>query len=79
MNVEQIMVAKQSQPFRAFRVVMSDGRSYLVKHPDFIARSPLNDTVIVFHDDGTWSALDVYQMNEIKIEPPPPVASAKAP
>ncbi len=71
MNVEQIMVAKRSQPFLPFRVVMSDGSSYLVRHPDFLARSPLDDTIIVFHKDGTWSALDVYQMTEIKFEPAP--------
>ena len=36
-TLEQVRDAMHRQPFLPFTVHLVDGRSYLVKHPDFIA------------------------------------------
>ena len=42
--MNQVQAAMHSQPFRAFTVHLNDGRSYLIKHPDFISYSPHRTT-----------------------------------
>ena len=36
-TVNQIRAAMHAQPFRPFAIQMADGRSYVVRHPDFVA------------------------------------------
>jgi hypothetical protein len=54
-TVEQIRKAMQSQPFRPFTVYLVDGRTYTVKHPDFIAvpSSPRGREFVIYDDQGS--------------------------
>jgi len=70
MRVEQLLSAMFAQPFRPFTIHMGDGRSFLVKHPDFIARSPSGRTVIVYVDDESHSILDMLLVTELEVHPP---------
>jgi hypothetical protein len=52
---EQVRDAMQAQPFRAFTVLLVDGRSYTIKHPDFIAvpSSPRGRELMIYDDQGS--------------------------
>ena len=69
MIVEQLKSVLHSQPFRPFTIHMGDGRAFLVKHPDFIARSPSGRTVIVYGDDESHSILDMLLVTELEVHP----------
>jgi hypothetical protein len=70
MTVEQLVSTMHAQPFRPFTIHTGDGRSFLVKHPDFIARSPSGRTVIVYGDDESHSIVDMLLVTELEIHPP---------
>ena len=37
MRYQDLFDFKRAKPFRPFRIVMNDGHSYDVRHPDFVA------------------------------------------
>ncbi len=55
-----------SQPFRAFTVHLNDGRSYLIKHPDFISYSPNNREMTV-HDEQVEHYIDMGNDSEVHV------------
>jgi hypothetical protein len=69
MTVEQLNNVHHARPFKPFTIRMADGRSFLVKHPDFISRSPSGRTVIVHNDDDSYNVLDVLLMTELEVHP----------
>ena len=42
----------RSQPFEAFEIHLSGGRSYVVEHPDFAMRTKDNQTLHIAVDDS---------------------------
>jgi len=70
MTVEQLKNVMHAQPFQPFTVHMGDGRSFLVKHPDYIARSPSGRTIVIYNDDESSSILDMLLVTELEIHPP---------
>ena len=69
MTVEQLKTVQHAQPFRPFTIYMGDGRSFFVKHPDFISRSPSGRTIIVHGDDDSFSVLDMLVVTELQVHP----------
>ncbi len=67
MTVEQLNNVHHAQPFRPFTVRMADGRTFLVRHPDFISRSPSGRTLIVHGDDDSFSILDLLLVAELEV------------
>jgi hypothetical protein len=67
MTVEQLKSAVSASPFRPFTIHMADGRSFHVRHPDFIARSPSGRTLIVYRDDESHSVLDMLLVTELEV------------
>jgi hypothetical protein len=53
-TIEQVRNAMHRQPFRGFTVRLVDGRSYHVKHRDFISvpETPRGRDLVI-HDKGT--------------------------
>jgi hypothetical protein len=47
LTVEQLTTVLHAQPFRPFTIHRGDGRTFFVKHPDFLSRSETGRTVIV--------------------------------
>ena len=70
MTVEQLVSVMHAEPFRPFTIHMGDGREFLVKHPDFIARSPTRRTAIVYGEDDGHSILDLLLVTELEVHPP---------
>jgi hypothetical protein len=60
MTVEQLRIVHQANPFRPFTIHMGDGRSFLVRHRDFLSHSPSGRTVIVYQDDDSFNILEVH-------------------
>jgi hypothetical protein len=50
---EEIGEMMRAQPIQPFEIRTFDGDTILVIHPDFIARSPIGDTVIVYDKNST--------------------------
>lgn len=66
MTVEQLHTAHRASPFRPFTIRLADGRSFLVRHPDFLSRSPSGRTIIVHQDDDSYSVLDLLLVTELE-------------
>ncbi len=56
MNLEGIRDALRRQPFLSFSISLADGRSFDIRHPEFVVVGPRLVTVIV--DEDTWSVID---------------------
>lgn len=67
MQLEQFKNVLHAHPFRPFTIHMGDGRTFLVKHRDFVARSPTGRTVIVHGDDDSFSVLDLMLVTELEV------------
>ena len=59
----------RAQPFRPFTIHMGDGRAFMVRHPEVIARFPAGRTVIVYGDDENHSILDMLLVTELEVHP----------
>ena len=70
MTIEQFKNVLHESPFRPFTIHMADGRVFLVKHRDFVSRSPSGRTVIVHGDDDTFSVLDLLMVTELEVHKP---------
>lgn len=72
MSLGQLRNIHRAQPFQPFMIRMADGRAFLVKHPDYLSHSPSGRTVIVHHEDDSYSILDVLLMTELEVVSPIP-------
>ena len=66
MTIEQLRTAHLASPFRPFTIRVADGRSFLVRHPEFLSHSPSGRTMIVHHDDDSYSVLDLLLVTELE-------------
>ena len=67
MTVDQLKSVLHAQPFKPFTIHMGDGRSFYVKHQDFVSRSPSGRTVIVHTGDESHSVLDMLLVTELEV------------
>jgi hypothetical protein len=67
MTVEQLGNVLHAQPFRPFTIHMGDGRSFYVKHPDFLSRSETGRTVIVHGPNESFSVFDLLLVTELEV------------
>lgn len=58
MRIEEIRQAKKAQPFRPFTLHLTDGRQFVVDHPEFILVSRDNRTVVVDDVEGNTELID---------------------
>ena len=72
--MNQVQPTMHSRPFRAFTVHLNDGRSYLIKHRDFISYSPSNREMTV-HDEQGVHLIDMRNVSEIHLPRLPSAAS----
>jgi hypothetical protein len=57
-KIDEIRKLYHAAPFKPFDLVLTNGRTVAVKHPEFMALSPSGRTVVVFEKDGHL-AIDV--------------------
>lgn len=67
MTIEQFKNVLHADPFHPFTIHMGDGRVFLVKHRDFVSRSPSGRTVVVHSDDDSFSVLDLLLVTELEV------------
>ena len=67
MTIEQFKSALHANPFRPFTIHMADGRVFLIRHRDFVSRSPSGRTIVVHSDDDSFSVLDLLLMSEVEV------------
>jgi hypothetical protein len=65
-TIEQVRDAMHRQPFLGFTVRLVDGRSFLIKHPDFISvpETPRGRNLVI-HDRGTHN-IDILHVTELE-------------
>ena len=51
MTFDEIRKPYCAAPFRPFEIVLTNGRQVRVNHPEFMALSPDEDTVVVYESD----------------------------
>ena len=67
MTVEAIKAHLDTSPFVPFELITASGKSYTVKHPDFVTFSPTGRTCNVYGDDGEYfTTLDVLAVTELQ-------------
>ncbi|MGL4555211.1 MAG: hypothetical protein ACRC33_28930 [Gemmataceae bacterium] len=70
MTSQELRAALHAVPFRPFTVHMADGRSFEVRHHDFLLVGPNGRTAFAFSPSGVdFSILDVMLMTEIEFGP----------
>jgi hypothetical protein len=57
-TLKQVQTMMRAQPFRPFQVQVTSGRSFTVKHPDYISYSEDGEEVTI-HDHQGVHLLDV--------------------
>ena len=72
MTVTAIKAHLDATPFMPFALETASGKSFRVKHPDFVNFSPAGRTCNVYGDDGEYfTTLDVFTITEIVPEKRP--------
>lgn len=67
MTSQELRATLQANPFRPFTVRMADGRSFEIRHPDFLLVGPNGRIAFAFAPSGNeFSILDVLLMTEIE-------------
>jgi hypothetical protein len=67
MTIEQIRQVLQATPFRPFTVHLADGREIPVPPRQFVAQSPTGRTKIVYHEDESFSIVDLLLVTELEV------------
>jgi hypothetical protein len=66
MTTEQLRSVHRATPFRPFTIHLADGKSHLIPHPDFLFITPAGRTVIVAHEDDSFSVVDLLLVTELR-------------
>jgi hypothetical protein len=75
-TIQQIRDAMHRQPFLGFTLHLTDGKSFRVKHPDFISVSDENrGRGVVIHEQGSAHLIDILHVVRVK-QPPAPQTPA---
>jgi hypothetical protein len=53
MEVEKLFELCEAAPFRELKVFLTDGRSFSVKHPDYVAID--GETITLYDDKSTYA------------------------
>jgi hypothetical protein len=65
---ESVRDALHQEPFRPFELRLVDGRSFVVRHPDFVALPPSpRKRDVVFYDEAGLHILDLGLILEITL------------
>ncbi len=71
MTLNQFRQALAKQPFRSFRIILADGRSFTIEHPEFVAMDPRGREVTFYEEDGTQHFIEAMLIAEVIVPPSP--------
>ena len=67
MTLNQFRQALLRQPFRPFKLVLADGRSFTIEHPEFAAMNPNGREVTFYEEDGTQHFLEALLIAQVVV------------
>jgi hypothetical protein len=67
MTIDKLQAVLNANPFRPFTIYLADGTRHHIPHRDFLSHSPAGRTVIVYHEDDSFSILDLLLITELKV------------
>lgn len=70
MKLDQIRTIHHTKPFLPFTICMADGNIFRIEHPEFLSYFPSGRSITVYHEDDSFSILDVALVTELKVDPP---------
>jgi hypothetical protein len=76
-TMNQVREAMHNQPFQPFIIHLVDGRSFRVRHPDFIAVANVREMIFVGDDEGIHH-LALPLVLDVEIPPPAPSPTPQA-
>jgi hypothetical protein len=77
MTLNQFRQALTRQPFRPFRIILADGRSFTTDRPEFAAMDPRGREVTFFEDDGTRHCIEAMLIAEAIVPASPEPTKTK--
>ncbi|MGC1719806.1 MAG: hypothetical protein WA746_12535 [Isosphaeraceae bacterium] len=69
MTLDQFRQALTKQPFRPFRIILADGQSFTIEHPEFVAMDPRGREVTFYEEDGTQHFIEAMLIAEVIVPP----------
>ena len=69
MTIESIRQLYDARPFRPFILHLADGRRTTIHHPEFLAFSPDDRTLVAFQPDRTMKIIDLELVTELEVKP----------
>jgi len=69
MTIEQLEAVHRAVPFARFSLNLADGRSYRIRHPEYLSHHPKGRTLIVYKDDGGFEIIDLLLVVGIEVDP----------
>lgn len=68
MTTEQVKKAREGAPFKPFRLFLSDQRSFLIDHPDFLWIIPGGRSIAVTDGSGAIEVIDLFHVSSLRID-----------
>jgi hypothetical protein len=65
-TIEQLRLLHQAQPFRPFDILLANGRTFAVEHPEFLAQSQTGRTIAVADSDDALAIVDLLLVVSLK-------------
>jgi hypothetical protein len=59
--------ARETAPFKAFTIYLSDQRRFLIPHQDFVWIVPGGRTIGIADENGTVEIVDLVQITSLKV------------
>ena len=69
MRAEEIRKVQHAQPFRPFILHLADGRTFEIKHPEFLFLSHGERSAIVDDVDGSFEIIDPMLVTSVSVAP----------
>jgi hypothetical protein len=67
MTAEQIKKAQEQRPFRPYRLHLSDRRSFLVEHAEFLWLVPGGRNIALADTSGAIEVIDLIHVTSLRI------------
>jgi hypothetical protein len=66
MTNQELRRFQTHEPFEPFEIILVDGRTFVVKHPEFILVPPKNTWVYVTDDDGNTEHINTAVISSVR-------------
>ena len=67
MTAEQVKKARESAPFKAFTIYLSDQRRFEIPHADFVWVMPGGRTIGIADEKGAAEIIDLLHVTSLKL------------